>query len=79
MVFANVPEGAVFVPRMRKGMQFTLTERNKADLESGITSDHVIEMGSGNGKVTLREIGYYDSATYKHYVFFDKLLEILSN
>lgn len=58
-----------FVTRMKKDMRFKLIERNKADLESGVTSDHVIEVRSGDGKVTVRKIGYYDPETCKHYVF----------
>lgn len=37
-----------FVTRMKKSTQFKLVERNKTDSQSGATSDHVIEIGSGN-------------------------------
>lgn len=67
--FQMCQKGLFFVTRMKKGMKSRLSERNKADLENGVSSDHVIEMGSANGKVTVRKIGYYDPETHKHYVF----------
>ena len=69
MLLPNVPEEAIFCDPHEKGTQFKLVDRNKADLESGATSDQIIEMGSGNRKVTLRKIGYFDPETYKYYVF----------
>ena len=58
-----------FVTRIKKDMKFKLIERQAVDPDTGVTSDHVIEMGAGRQKITLRKIGYYAPETGKHYVF----------
>ena len=58
-----------FVTRMKKDMKFKLIEKQAVDPDTGVTSDHVIEMGAGSQKITLRKIGYYAAETGKHYVF----------
>lgn len=58
-----------FVTRLKKDMKFKLIERQMVEPATGVTSDHVIEMGKDRQKVTLRKIGYYDPETSKHYVF----------
>lgn len=58
-----------FVTRLKIGMKFKLVERQQVEPATGVTSDHVIEMGKDRQKVTLRKIGYYDPETSKHYVF----------
>lgn len=59
----------IFVSRMKKDMKFKLLERNEPEVSSGVSSDHVFEMGRGNKKATALKIGYYDSETYMDYVF----------
>ena len=54
---------------MKKDMEFKLIERQAVDPDTGVTSHHVIEMGAGRQKMTLRKIGYYAPETGKHYVF----------
>lgn len=58
-----------FVTRLKKGMKFKLIERHEVEPATGVSSDHVIEMGKDRQKVILRKIGYYDPETSKHYVF----------
>ena len=69
VVFTDVQKWAVFRTRMKKDVKFKLIKRQPVDPDTGVTSDHVIEMGAGRQKITLCKIGYYVPETGKHYVF----------
>ena len=51
-------QGVYFVTRLKKNMKFKLLERNAVKVETGVTSDHVIEIQHKNQKILLRKIGF---------------------
>ena len=65
-----------FITRIKIDMKFSLIERQKIDPNTGITSDHIIEMQNSDEKITLRKIGYRDPVTNKHYVYLTNNFEI---
>jgi len=62
-------KGIFFVTRLKKNAVYRLLERCPVNRETGITSDHIIEVVSGKQTLRLRRIGYRDLENGKFYTF----------
>lgn len=66
-------KGVYFVTRLRPNAVYKVVERREIPVNSGVTSDQVIQLNSQHalkrGTPLLRRVGYRDSNTGKHYVF----------
>jgi hypothetical protein len=62
-------KGVFFVTRLKKNAVYKLLERLPVNRETGITSDHLIEVASGKQTLRLRRIGYRDPESGKLYTF----------
>ena len=62
-------KGIHFVTRLKRNATYKLLERRPVNRESGVTSDHIIEVTTHGTKLRLRRVGYRDRETGKHYVF----------
>jgi len=61
-----------FVTRTKRGMKYSVKERNPVIRGQGVTSDQAIVLTSLRGKAyprTLRRVGYKDPETGNHYFF----------
>ena len=55
--------------RLKRNATYKLLERRSVNRETGVTSDHIIEITTPGTKLRLRRVGYLDRETGKHYVF----------
>ena len=62
-------KGIHFVTRLKRNATYKLLERRSVNRETGVTSDHIIEVTTHGTKLRLRRVGYRDRETGKHYVF----------
>ena len=62
-------KGIHFVTRLKRNATYKLLERRPVNRETGVTSDHIIEVTTHGTKLRLRRVGYRDRETGKHYVF----------
>jgi len=62
-------KGVFFVTRLKRNSVYKVLERRPVNHETGITSDHVIEVASRKNTLCLRRIGYRDPESGKRYVF----------
>ena len=62
-------KGIHFVTRLKRNATYKLLERRSVNRETGVTSDHIIEITTPGTKLRLRRVGYLDRETGKHYVF----------
>jgi transposase len=62
-------KGVFFVTRLKKNAAYKLLERRLVNRQTGITSDHIIEVVSGKQTLRLRRIGYRDPESGKRYTF----------
>jgi len=62
-------KGVSFVTRLKQNAVYKLLERRPIDRQTGVTSDHVIEVVSAGDPLRLRRIGYHDLESGKHYEF----------
>jgi IS4 transposase len=62
-------KGIFFVTRLKRNAAYKLLERRSVNRETGVTSDHIIEVVSGKKPLRLRRIGYRDPESGKHYEF----------
>lgn len=51
-------QGIFFVTRLKKNIKFKLLERSPVMGDTGVTSDHIIEIQNKNQKMLLRKIGF---------------------
>ena len=58
-----------FVTRLKRNARYKLIERRPVNHNTGVTSDHIIEVTVREKKLRLRRIGYRDHETGKHYEF----------
>jgi len=58
-----------FVTRLKRNAVYKLLERRQVRRETGVTSDHIIEVVSRGKALRLRRIGYRDPETGKRYEF----------
>lgn len=58
-----------FVTRLKRNAVYKLLERRPVRRETGVTSDHIIEVVSRGQSLRLRRIGYRDQETGKRYEF----------
>lgn len=65
-----------FVTRIKKNARAKLVERCQTDKDSGVTSDHIVELDTGDGSLRLRRIGYRDEKTRKHYLFLSNRFDL---
>lgn len=61
--------GIFLVTRIKSNARFVILERNLVDRSTGVTSDQIIQIGSGDKALVLRRIGYFDPKTGKHLEF----------
>lgn len=61
--------GVFLVSRLKSNARFVVLERNSVDRAAGITSDQLIQIGSGDKSLILRRIGYRDQQTGKRLEF----------
>lgn len=62
-------KGVFLVTRLKRNAVYKLLERRPVNRQTGVTSDHIIEVTSRGKSLRLRRIGYRDPATGKHYEF----------
>jgi hypothetical protein len=62
-------KGIFFVTRLKQNAVYKLLERRSVNRETGVTSDHIIEVTSLRKTLRLRRIGYRDPESGKHYEF----------
>ena len=62
-------KGIFFVTRLKDKTAYKLLERRQVDRKTGVTSDHIIQVGKGDKTLRLRRIGYRDAETGKRYEF----------
>ena len=68
--FQELGENKVsFVTRLKRNARYKLIERRPVNHNTGVTSDHIIEVTVRDKKLRLRRIGYRDHETGKHYEF----------
>lgn len=68
--FQELGENKVsFVTRLKRNARYKLIERRSVNRNTGVTSDHIIEVTVRDKKLRLRRIGYRDHETGKHYEF----------
>ena len=68
--FQELGENKVsFVTRVKRNARYKLIERRSVNRNTGVTSDHIIEVTVRDKKLRLRRIGYRDHETGKHYEF----------
>lgn len=72
--FGNLTkQGVSFVTRLRSKSVYRVLERKPVTKQTGVTSDHTIELSSAHaikrGAPKLRRVGYRDADTGKHYEF----------
>ena len=68
--FQELGENKVsFVTRLKRNARYKLIERRPVNRNTGVTSDHIIEVTVRDKKLRLRRIGYRDQETGKHYEF----------
>ena len=58
-----------FVTLLKRNARYKLIERRPVNRNTGVTSDHIIEVTVRDKKLRLRRIGYRDQETGKHYEF----------
>ncbi len=56
-----------FMTRQKRNARYKLIERRPVNRNTGVTSDHIIEVIVRGKKLRLRRIGYRDQETGKHY------------
>jgi len=62
-------KGVSFVTRLKQNAVYKLLEQRPVDRETGVTSDHIIEVLSAGEALRLRRIGYRDQESGKLYEF----------
>jgi len=62
-------KGVFFVTRLKQNAAYKLLERRPINRETGVTSDHIIEVGGPKQPLRLRRVGYRDPESGKHYEF----------
>ena len=62
-------KGIFFVTRLKDNTAYKVEERLPVNKKSGVTSDQLITLGSGEKTLRLRRVGYKDAETGKHYKF----------
>ena len=62
-------KGVFFVTRLKRNAVYKLPERRPANRNTGVTSDHIIEVVSGKTSLRLRRIGYRDRESGRHCKF----------
>ena len=62
-------KGGFFVTRLKQNAVYKLLERRSVNRETGVTSDHIIEVISDKTPLRLRRIGYRDPESGKRYEF----------
>lgn len=62
-------KGIFFVTRLKDNAVYKVEERLTVNKKSGVTSDRIITVGSGEKTLRLRRVGYRDATTGKHYKF----------
>ena len=62
-------KGIFFVTRLKSNAVYTVLERRAVNRKTGITSDQIIEVVSGQKTLRLRRVGYRDAETGKRYEF----------
>jgi len=68
--FQELGENMVsFVTLLKRNARYKLIERRSVNRNTGVTSDHIIEVTVRDIKLRLRRIGYRDHETGKHYKF----------
>jgi putative transposase len=68
-----------FVIRLKKGVQYTVRERQAVQKSKGITSDQIIGMTGPKGSEyhkNLRRVGYKDPETGQHYVYLTNIFHL---
>ena len=72
-------QGIYFVTRAKRNMQYRVIKRLRKNRETGITSNHLIELTSQKGAVyqgRLRRVGYKDPETGKQYHYLTNHTEL---
>lgn len=62
-------KGIFFVTRLKDNATYKLIERRPVNRQTGVTSDHIIDVSSRGKTIRLRRIGYRDAKTSKRYDF----------
>jgi hypothetical protein len=62
-------KGLFFVTRLKDNAVYTVEKRLPVNKKTGVTSDQIITVGSGEDVLRLRRVGYKDATTGKHYKF----------
>ena len=62
-------KGIFFVTRLKSNAVYTVLERRAVNRKTGVTSDQIIEVVSGQKTLRLRRVGYRDAETGKRYEF----------
>jgi len=62
-------KGVFFVTRLKQNAVYRVLERRSVNRETGVTSDHIIEIISRKTSLRLRRIGYRDPQSGKRYEF----------
>ena len=57
--------------RLKNNAKYMILKRYAKNRRLGVTSDQVIQVKTGDGKLTLRRVGYYCSESCKHYEFLE--------
>ena len=68
-----------FVTRMKRGIQYKVTERRRVLRSKGITSDQTIVLTGSkadNCTIPLRRVGYRDPQTGQHYVYVTNIFHL---
>ena len=61
--------GIFFVTRLKRNAAYKLLSRCPVNRNTGVTSDHIIEVTSQGKRLRLRRVGYRDLESGKHYEF----------